>query len=149
MGVTATDSNPRQLHGINDASTKPTNLPRPKAYLPSSIGFCRQKTLPNSAAKLLAQRCITRLDYKLSNGQQSQCVGDGFRLSNPKPTTSLDGTIGRKHHRLWVDFHPNLALKKGGPKPNCCQDHHSPIQSIRRKHQSTQATCSQHGNTNF
>ena len=95
------------------------------------------------------QGWITRLSYKLSNGQQSQCVGDGFRLSNPKPTTSLDGTIGRKHHRLWVDFHPNLALKKGGPKPNCCQDHHSPIQSIRRKHQSTQATCSQHGNTNY
>ena len=70
MGVTATDSNPRQLHGINDAPTKPTNLPRPKAYLPSSIGFCRQKTLPNSAAKLLAQSCITRLDYKV--GLQAQ-----------------------------------------------------------------------------
>ena len=65
MGVTATDSNPRQLHGINHAQAKPTNLPRPKAYLPSSIGFCRQKTLPNSAAKLLAQSCITRLDYKV------------------------------------------------------------------------------------
>ena len=94
MGITATDSNPRQLHGINEAPTKPTNLPRPKAYLPSSIGFCRQKTLPNGAAKLLARSCITRLAYKLNNGQQSQCIGDGFRLSNPKPTTSLDSTTG-------------------------------------------------------
>ena len=116
MGVTATDSNPRQLHGINDAPTKPTNLPRPKAYLTSILGFCRQKTLPNSAAKLLAHSCITKLSYKLSNGKQSQCVGDGFKLSNPKQSTTLDSSIERKHHRLQVDFHPNLALKKRAPQ---------------------------------
>jgi hypothetical protein len=117
MGVTATDSNPRQLHGINDAPTKPTNLPRPKAYLNSIIGFCRQKTLPISAAKLLAHSCSTRLSYKLSNGQQSQCVSDGFKLSNPKQSTTLDSSIERKHHRLQVDFHPNLDPKKEHPNP--------------------------------
>jgi len=135
MGVTATDSNPRQLHGINDAPTKPTNLPRPKAYLTSIIGFCRQKILPNSAAKLLAHSCSTRLAYKLSNGQQSQCVGDGFKLSNPKLPSSLNSTIGRERYLLWIDFHPNLALKKGATKPNYCQDNYSLIQSTQGKHQ--------------
>lgn len=149
MGVTATDSNPIQLHGINDAQAKPTNLPRPKAYLTSILGFCRQKTLPNSAAKLLAHSCSTRLAYKLSNGQQSQCVGDGFKLSNPKQSTTLDSSIERKHHRLQVDFHPNLALKKGAPKPNYCQDNYSLIQSTQGKHQAAQTTSSKDRNPNF
>jgi hypothetical protein len=70
----------------------------------------------NQCRKTAGQKLHYQAVFKLSNGQEIQVVGDGFRLSNRKRPTSLNSNIEREHRRLQGAFRPNPAPKKGGTK---------------------------------
>ena len=70
----------------------------------------------NQCRKTAGQKLHYQAVFKLSNGQELQVVGDGFRLSNRKRPTSLHSNIERKQRRLHGAFRPNPALRKGGPQ---------------------------------